>query len=206
MNKLNLILLLLLFLFDGFVSTPYNSSNEFANQSDLHSDGLDTIKAQIEIEIESAGNKRLSKLFDRLRAGDNFQVYVKPSNDCVVWLLVDNESGLELVYTSVVLEGQVNIIPSKRSTFIVDGKSSYEKFIFVFALGKDSQLINPSYDNVKLKNILADVIKQSEIVIAEEGDPLIDISGNVRDPYKMSRKTYKGINYLTVEFYFDVKK
>ena len=166
----------------------------------------DTIRAQIEIEIESAGKKRLAKLFDRIKTGDKLRVYIKPKKDCIVWVIVENENGIELVNSSVVLENRLNILPSRLSDYEVDGKNNYEKFIFIFALGRDSHLINSSYDNVRLKNTVAEVKKQSEIVIAEEGDELIDISGNVRDPYLVSKKMYKGINYLTVEFHFDVKK
>lgn len=167
---------------------------------------IDTIHAQLEIEIESNGNKRLAKLFDRIKKDDKLRVFVKPKKDCVVWVLVENENGIELVNSSVVLENRLNILPSRISDYEVDGKSSYEKFIFIFALGRDSHLINSSFDNVRLKNVLADVKKKSEITIAEDGDELIDISGNVRDPYLVSKKMYKGINYLTVEFHFDVKK
>ena len=166
----------------------------------------DTIRAQIEIEIESAGKKRLAKLFDRIKTGDKLRVYIKPKKDCIVWVIVENENGIELVNSSVVLENRLNILPSRLSDYEVDGKNNYEKFIFIFALGRDSHLINSSYDNVRLKNTVAEVKKQSEIVIAEEGDELIDISGNVRDPYLVSKKMYMGINYLTVEFHFDVKK
>lgn len=166
----------------------------------------DTIKAQIEIEIESEGSKRLAKLFDKVKLNDKLQVYIKPQKDCAVWVLVENEEGLELVSSAIVLENNVNIMPDHKSKYMVDGKSKYEKFIFIFALGKDSRLINPSINTAKLKKIIADVKRKSEVVIAEEGDPLIDISGNVRDPYQMSRKMYKGLNYLIIEFRFDVKK
>lgn len=200
-----LLFVLSILFFGGSIFHP--SGLNFIN--DYHRNFLsqaDTIRAQLEIEIESEGKKRLAKLFDRIKTDDKLRVFVKPKKDCVIWVLVENENGIELVNSSVLLENIINILPSRLSDYKVDGKSSYEKFIFILALGRDSHLINSSYDNVNLKNTITEVKKKSEIIITEDGDELIDISGNVRDPYLVSKKMYKGINYLTVEFYFDVKK
>lgn len=205
MKLLGLLLLIFATVFSTGLRQVENVKNDSERQNKSF-DQADTIRAQIEIEIESAGKKRLAKLFDRIKTGDKLRVYIKPKKDCVVWVIVENENGIELVNSSVVLENILNILPSKISDYEVDGKSYYEKFIFIFALGRDSHLINPSYDNVKLKNTVEEIIKKSEIVIAEDGDELIDISGNVRDPFLVSNKMYKGINYLTIEFHFDVKK
>lgn len=194
----------LLLIYLAFLLLPGSLTNKtisIANTSD-------TLTAQIDITILSGNEERYSKPFDKVRAGEKFRIHLKPYNKSYIWIINSSAEGTSIIVDSILQKGSYYIFPATNQSYIFDGKAEVEKIIIVLALTSESK---EKIENLKDKNLLAyltELTKQSNCNIAEKGDDIINISGNLRDLSSNGNRLnkYFGINYLIKEFKFNVKR
>lgn len=194
----------LLLIYLAFLLLPGSLTNEtisIANTSD-------TLTAQIDITILSGNEERYSKPFEKVRAGEKFRIHLKPYNKSYIWIINSSAEGTLIIVDSILQKGSYYIFPATNQSYIFDGKAEVEKIIIVLALTSESK---EKIGNLKDKNLLAyltELTKQSNSNIAEKGDDIINISGNLRDLGSNGNRLnkYSGINYLIKEFKFNVKR
>ncbi|MBL1161155.1 MAG: hypothetical protein D8M52_05490 [Chlorobi bacterium] len=194
----------LLLIYLAFLLLPGSLTNEtisIANTSD-------TLTAQIDITILSGNEERYSKPFEKVRAGEKFRIHLKPYNKSYIWIINSSAEGTLIIVDSILQKGSYYIFPATNQSYIFDGKAEVEKIIIVLALTSESK---EKIGNLKDKNLLAyltELTKQSNCNIAEKGDDIINISGNLRDLGSNGNRLnkYSGINYLIKEFKFNVKR
>lgn len=168
----------------------------------------DTLKAQIDITILSGSEERYSKPFDKVLAGEKFRIHIKPYNRSYIWIINSSEEGTSVITDSILQKDSYYIFPTAGQSYVFDGKNDVEKIIIVLALTPESK---DKIENLKNKNLLAyikELNNKSKCNIAERGDDIINISGNLRELDSNGNRINKfsGINYLIKEYKFNVKR
>lgn len=187
-----------------FLLLPSGLVNETISISNIS----DTLKAQIDITILSGNEERYSKPFDKVRAGEKFRIHLKPYNKSFIWIINSSDEGTSIIADSILQKGSYYIFPAANQSYVFDGKNDVEKIIIILALTSESK---EKIENLKDKNLLAyikELNNKSKCNIAEKGDDIINISGNLRDLDSNGNRLskYSGINYLIKEFKFNVKR
>lgn len=183
---------------------PYNSNT---NTNDRYY-VADTVKAQIEITVLSNGLERYAKAFDKVKAGEKFQIHIKGEQDYFLWILNSNSSTTTILIDTTIISKSFVTFPSNQKYFEFDGKDSQENLVIFLAVNNSPKNAFKKLKNHDLLKYIKDKSDQSKCNICEEGEPLININGNLRDlPLDKHQLTkYLGINYLIKEYKFNVKK
>lgn len=201
MKTMYLILLLILALGSVIKNTGESKSIIMLGASD-------TLKAQIEITILSNDNERFAKAFDKVKAGEKFQIHIKAEGEYNLSIIYSNNNLTELLLDTLISPYSVHSFPTENKYFIFDGKDSNEKLTVILSLGKKTKEKINKIRNGDLLEYIQHLSKKSKCDISEIGDPLININGNLREIAgdKINSPKYYGISYLIKEYKFNVKK
>ena len=192
-------LALLLFLF--FFNSP-------SHKSTLSSKKIDTLKAQIDITILSGHTERYAKPFEKVKAGERFRIHIKPSNNNFLWIISASKEKAGILLDTLINYDNFSVFPSKSEYYIFDGKNDIEKIFIILSFNKEPRKTLKKLSDRDLLTYVQKLSESSKCSISEKGEPLINISGNLREisfnEKRMSK--YQGLGYLVKEFKFNVKK
>jgi hypothetical protein len=192
---------LVLLLLPGFF---YNHSNK----STLSSKKIDTLKAQIDITILSGHSERYSKPFEKVKAGERFRIHIKPNKTNYLWIISASDEKAGIIMDTLINYNNFSVFPSKNEYYIFDGKNDIEKIIIILSFNKELMNTLKKLSDEDLLAFIGKLAESSKCSISEKGEPLINISGNLREisfnEKRMSK--YQGLGYLVKEFKFNVKK
>ena len=182
--------------------------NSHTHKSTISSKKIDTLKAQIDITILSGHTERYSKPFEKVKAGERFRIHIKPNKNNYLWLISVSDEKAGLLLDTLINYNSFSVFPSKSEYYIFDGKNDIEKIFIILSFNKELGKTLKKLSDLDLLTYVRKLSKSSKCSISEKGEPLINISGNLREisfnEKRMSK--YQGLGYLVKEFKFNVKK
>jgi hypothetical protein len=184
------------------------SKNIFSNNLNFDRSKSDTLKAQIDLTIFSGKTERYAKQFDRIKLGEGIHIHIKPETKNYLWIINVSGEKTNILIDTLINGGCFNVFPSKDEYFIFDGENDIEKIIIILSFNDELKSKIGLLSDNKLLSYIEDIANSSKCNISEKGEPLIHISGNLRDisPSETRMSKYEGIKHLIKEFKFDVKK
>lgn len=178
----------------------------------------DLVQAKIGIKIKTGQGEMRARARNQLRAGDYIRVCVHPQKDAWVYVVHADESKAALLnMTMQRVHSTLLCLPSMYAFYRLDGGSPLEKITIVCSpkeLPKLSEMIDGDLPADRWAAFEDDLMAQSEISLAREGERTFGIAGNVRgtetleagDPFVQNLPIYSGKGLLIKTYAFMVQK
>lgn len=144
----------------------------------------DIVRAKIGIELAFGDISFRAKAVDRIKAGQNFRIYVIPETDSHVYVVHTDHKTVTLLNYSIVSMGSKLVLPSADNYFQIDGLSKKESLTIICSKNKLSNvhaaLSTKNLSHPKWKKLEKTLLSKSKIDLAETSDKPFAIAGNVR--------------------------
>lgn len=144
----------------------------------------DIVRAKIGIELAFGDISFRAKAVDRIKAGQNFRIYVIPETDSHVYVVHTDHKTVTLLNYSIVSMGSKLVLPSAGNYFQIDGLSKKESLTIICSKNKLSNvhtaLSTKNLSHPKWKKLEKTLLSKSKIDLAETSDKPFAIAGNVR--------------------------
>jgi hypothetical protein len=101
------------------------------------------IKAKIAIMHRYGDEYKPLRSNDRVHAGEMFRIFIKPFNDCYIYVINTDNTGSNIIFDShVKAEGDTLILPSKDEFYVYDDKTPNSKITIFCSLKRIREVEN----------------------------------------------------------------
>jgi hypothetical protein len=141
------------------------------------------VRAKVGIEIHRGERLAGAASRDRLRAGDQFRIYVIPEQNVYLYVVHTDKKNVSLLKATKVKSLSPVVLPSSRALYQVDGASP-EEFITVICspveMTQILALFSASVSYKEWKKVEGQLLQESQIDLNQDVQKPFAIAGNVR--------------------------
>ncbi|MBU1100999.1 MAG: hypothetical protein KKA84_11405 [Bacteroidetes bacterium] len=171
------------------------------------------VSSEIGIKIisgkKSQRTERAALTLDRLRSGDNLQIFLYPEENCLLYLIHSDSKHSSLLLMDSLKSKVLYILPASDSTYTIDGTSVKEVLTVLIThhpiKDVDKFFMENGTSSSEWKNKEDELISESQVMQNEVPGQRISMAGNIRGKSELSLKSYVGKNFLIKTYTFDVK-
>lgn len=173
------------------------------------------LKAKIAIMHKYGDEYKPLRSSDRVHAGEMFRVFIKPFNDCYIYVINTDNTGSNLLFDKYVKAAKDTLIlPSKDEFYVYDDKTPNSKITIFCSMkaipevekifSKKTEATETAWNEVELH--LLDKFKKN---LSEKSDKPFSLAGNVssaNDEFLEKQRILTGQGLIIRKYEIEVQK